>query len=325
MAFTSVTEAEIANGQFVTHSLLTKVKDNFDALHAGMAGVSGLSNGSFEIDSDNNGSPDNWTITLYSGGSSALYTTAPAHGATALSFVHPGGSGNGGGYADSDYFEVDGVSAVMVTGIHWVTAAGMKCEVIIKWYTAAKVGISDTTLFSSTSNPTAAIRTTWTAFPPSTARYAKLEVVGGKSDTNVAGTAYFDGFTCSPLLAMPVHANAADTFTLASGATASTQATSWTKLKEYVCTVAGQIRISFSLSGTGGATAYGRIYRNGSAVGTSRSATGATTYSEDIGGWKPGDLIQVYGYVSNASYYANFSAISVTVDIFAPVLIVSVF
>lgn len=43
---------------------------------------------------------------------------------------------------------------------------------------------------------------------------------------------------------------------------------------------------------------YGRIYRNGVAVGTERttSSTTYTTYSQDISGWSEGDLIQLFTY-----------------------------
>lgn len=76
---------------------------------------------------------------------------------------------------------------------------------------------------------------------------------------------------------------------------------SWTKVKEIKinCSepITGPLRIKFDLRGqTGNETCYGRIYRNGSPVGTERStnSTSWTTFSEDIDGWQDNDLIQLY-------------------------------
>jgi len=71
---------------------------------------------------------------------------------------------------------------------------------------------------------------------------------------------------------------------------------SYTKIKEIQLDKGGTLRVSFHLRVTPGGTANGRIYRNGSAVGTERSVTttSGTTYSQDISGWSPGDLLQLY-------------------------------
>jgi hypothetical protein len=65
----------------------------------------------------------------------------------------------------------------------------------------------------------------------------------------------------------------------------------------------GTLRISFKLRRVGGSlSVYGRVYRNGSAVGTERSTTSTSgdTYTQDISGWSAGDRIQVYGRTSDA-------------------------
>ena len=77
------------------------------------------------------------------------------------------------------------------------------------------------------------------------------------------------------------------------------------KLGEVQLDKGGTLRIKFTMSayGTSGATV-GRVYRNGSAVGTNRTlnATSPTaaqqTYSEDISGWSAGDKVQIYGYTT---------------------------
>lgn len=77
----------------------------------------------------------------------------------------------------------------------------------------------------------------------------------------------------------------------------STTSDSAVKVLEIYVARAGALRIKFYLA-NGTNTANGQIYRNGSAVGTLRSGSGA--YSEDISGWSAGDLCQVYLYATNA-------------------------
>jgi len=69
----------------------------------------------------------------------------------------------------------------------------------------------------------------------------------------------------------------------------------YVKAKETKVSVSGTFRIKFNIHGSGG-WVYGQIYRNGVAVGTEQSTISSTyvTYSEDIGGWTAGDLVQVY-------------------------------
>lgn len=79
---------------------------------------------------------------------------------------------------------------------------------------------------------------------------------------------------------------------------------SYAKAKETIWKgQAGAFRVKFSMRSPGGNLLYGRIRRNGTAVGTERSTTSTTSveFSEDISGWSPGDLIQVYIYRSAGS------------------------
>lgn len=72
---------------------------------------------------------------------------------------------------------------------------------------------------------------------------------------------------------------------------------SYTKISEFKLFGSGTLRIKFWLANTsGGSNAYGRIYRNGSAVGTEQinSTNTGAEYSEDISGWSNGDLVQLY-------------------------------
>lgn len=74
--------------------------------------------------------------------------------------------------------------------------------------------------------------------------------------------------------------------------------TSYEKVTEAVLGQGGAVRVAFSLSVSegSGCTVFGRVYRNGTAVGTEFSTTtdAEETFTEDIGGWSPGDFCQLY-------------------------------
>lgn len=170
---------------------LTHLKVGFDTL----MGLAGVRNGSFENDSDSDGIPDNWARTLYTGGSFALDTTTPAHGDTAIKFTRALGVGNGGGYIQTeDYFEVSPQRVVFAQWQHKVSAAGLKDRVEFYWFKADKTASTtpSTTIHESTANPTAWRHQMGGSLPPSDARFAKIRITGGFTDTNVAGDSYWD-------------------------------------------------------------------------------------------------------------------------------------
>jgi len=75
------------------------------------------------------------------------------------------------------------------------------------------------------------------------------------------------------------------------------EATSYTKIAAINLVRSGALRIKFEMSTQlFNKTAYGRIYRNGVAVGTERTCTGTNVveFSEDISGWNIGDECQLY-------------------------------
>ena len=309
MAFQSIPAADIAVDKFVTEDVMEIIKDDLDYLYSKTIFGTDPANGSFEVDSDSDGTPDSWDIELYPGGSCVLDTDSPAHGEKCLSFIHPGGSGNGGGFALSDYM-LCGEVIVMVRGWHWVSAAGMKCEVILRWYTKAKVYISSTTLYSSVANPTIPIFSRWIAAPPDNARFAKLEIIGGKDDVDVAGTAYFDGFEFST---PEEWVNAADDYQAASGtftSAANPPAETWEKVIEYVCTANGSLRTSLTLSNGYNNDFHAMIKRNDVSVGIERIITGGSTtetFSEDIVPFQTGDRLQVFAKGQGVIYQVSLT------------------
>lgn len=68
------------------------------------------------------------------------------------------------------------------------------------------------------------------------------------------------------------------------------------KAIEFYIPRGGTLTTKFWLSKLGGVSIFGRIYRNGVAVGTERTVSSATSteFSEDISGWSVGDLCQLY-------------------------------
>lgn len=94
----------------------------------------------------------------------------------------------------------------------------------------------------------------------------------------------------------------------------TTKQPTYVKAKEIIVPRGGTLRIKFTLGGVNYYSYYGRIYRNGTAVGTERSLNNGTTveYSEDISGWSAGDLLQVYCKTQdNVSARVNISELKV--------------
>jgi hypothetical protein len=96
MGYSALLSTEVDVDSPVNTTLIQKIKDNFDYLYSAI-GSTGQApvNGSFEIDSDADGIPDNWARGLYSGGSAAHDATTPFHGAKAYKFSRAAGAGNG--------------------------------------------------------------------------------------------------------------------------------------------------------------------------------------------------------------------------------------
>lgn len=176
----------------------------------GGGGSSGslLLNGSFEVDADADSEPDNWTIQLQTNGAftltgHSLADTACVSGARAIKFTSIGGGSNGGGEAQSDFFEVSPLRPLKVEWMWYCTSVSAANFVRIDFYDASQAFISPTiTLWqrlTGIDNPSA-----WTSFsscaiPPATARYAKLTLIGCDSSVPTACSTYFDGVSVNSL------------------------------------------------------------------------------------------------------------------------------
>lgn len=194
MAFSAINTSEIQVKKPVTRSLWQKVKDSLDYLNSLISGMgdNGVVNGSFELDADANGVPDTWTLSAYPGGSGAIDATVQAHGLNSFKFVHPGGAGNGGGYLRSDYIRCSQYKSEVLSLLLWASASTVKNMILIRYYTAAKVFISSTTVYSSILNNSTPTAVLGGFTPPATARWFTVDLIGGYTDTAVAGSIWFD-------------------------------------------------------------------------------------------------------------------------------------
>jgi len=193
MAWTTITKP--TQGAATKKSLIDAIIDNLTYLFSQASTSALIANGSFEDDGDGDGTPDSWTLTLFTGGSFTLDSTDQRHGAKSAKFTSPGGASNGGGFLHSnDFFAVSPNRQVEVLWELKASAAGVSNRVELYWYKADQTASAtpSTSLYNSTSNPTS-----WTAManfatPPSDARYAKLRITGCHTASTTAGSTWFD-------------------------------------------------------------------------------------------------------------------------------------
>jgi hypothetical protein len=198
MSFTAITKP--SQGDTTQKALADAIIDNLNFLNSQLSTINsiGVPNASFEVDGDADGTPDEWTETLYTGGSFAITGNGKAdttvnHGSYAIKFTSPGGGGNGGGYIETDNFlPVTPGRALSLTWQLKSSVANIRNKVDVRWFDANLTYISTSTIYSSITNPTS-----WTLFhgaslPPSTARFAKIRLIGAEDSTTVAGSCYYD-------------------------------------------------------------------------------------------------------------------------------------
>jgi len=96
---------------------------------------------------------------------------------------------------------------------------------------------------------------------------------------------------------------ASDTLMYSNDTAYSSSSETPVKVAELTAKVDGTFRIKFDIKRGGTDYGYGRIYKNGIAVGTLQTGTTTSyvTKSQDIAGWEVGDLIQLYIYADAAS------------------------
>ncbi len=137
-------------------------------------------NSSFEIDEDEDGAPDNWTLSAEASAVIAIDATVQAHGHNSLKFD---GAGAGGGTATSERFNVLTGGEVAIQFTYKSSNAATTNIVQINWYDSAnsKVGATITVHTDSATNPTSFTTYNYVKTVPATAIQGELILTGVSS------------------------------------------------------------------------------------------------------------------------------------------------
>ena len=277
---------------------------NHDGVNSALVeiGPNLLRNGSFE-DSSNG-----WTLTDYTGGSHAVQTSGAMHGKYCLAITGTS-TANGGGYATSgEYIPCAPARNYFAQALLKASVANISSKIEVIWYDSALAQISASVLYTTTSTPTSSTLCGGGISAPATTAYAKIRITGGIPASGSAyGTIYADGAVFQATDSLSDFAQVGTTtfpvpslidagvFDLVCVTTNST-----TFQEKFNCLVmkSGWYRTSYALHDSiPSATpngAYGKIYKNGAALGSLRSASGAyQTFTEDFY-FEKGDTVQVY-------------------------------
>lgn len=198
MPFTTITAPAVGDPTKLT-ALAQAIIDDLNYLHANFVSSRDIiPNGSFELDSDANNEPDQWTKAASGlGGTYTLTTTAGnfIHGGKALSMTHPGGAGNGGYTAkSSNFLDWSEKRPLLLAWAQKASAAAMRNKVEIEWYDSAQALISTSAIYDSQANPTSWTEQRGGAWPAANTRYAKIKITGGDTSVSTGGTVYWDDF-----------------------------------------------------------------------------------------------------------------------------------
>lgn len=144
-------------------------------------------NGSFETNNGDNGTPDNWTLSITSG-SIQIDQANQTHGLSCLEFTD---GGSGAGSATTDFFPVEAGSQIVSRFSMKASTATTGNKVQILWYDKDQNAAS--TASTDILDITAAVPTSWTEYvltatAGSDAVYAKFRIFG----STTAGISYYD-------------------------------------------------------------------------------------------------------------------------------------
>ncbi len=243
-----------------------------------------LRNGSFE--QGTNG----WTITNFTGGSNALNTANDMDGAQALAITSTVLANGGAEAFSNEYIPITGGEGIDFKFAIKASVANISAKAEAFWYDDAKAQISVSTLYTTTNAPTALTGLVRGAAAPGNARFVRIKLTGGVPAIGAAtGTIYFDGCRLSKCdWAEP------GIYMTSPSISGVTQTNTPVKKGEIVASKSGTYRVFLSLRSDDGNNAFGRIYKNGVAFGTTRSAgPSGNSWSEDLF-FNKGDLVQMY-------------------------------
>lgn len=153
-------------------------------------------NGGFQQYTGSNNTPDNWTFTAYNGGAGAIDVTTSIFGSQSFKISVPGGTGNGGGYIQSNVLvPFSSLEDFWCSWYYKSNVATIANQVDVLWYTAAGAYISTTNLWTASSGQPSS----WTQNSgfvlssniPSGACFYALRFTGG-SVNSTAGSVWYE-------------------------------------------------------------------------------------------------------------------------------------
>lgn len=158
-------------------------------------------NGSFEVDSDGDGTPDAWTFTAIGAGTGTISNAVTAHGMSSFAVTVSASGGGTLAYDTTVPFCGDTTTGEVLALSFWhrTTDAATTDLCTIEWYDEAGVSVSGpTTLWDPVTDTITRPTDTWIrifvpiTLPDTTARFFKIRFVGGSTGA-ATGTVYFDG------------------------------------------------------------------------------------------------------------------------------------
>jgi hypothetical protein len=294
--FTALTDAEIAAGKLLTTEKMTKIRDALSHLEEWLGkdytaaqnhNHDGVNSAAVEVGPNYVRNPSfedgtvSWTTSAYTGGSIATNTANDLDGATALGITSTVLANGGGDAVTTGYFPVTGGRQYLVGAALKASTSGVSSKVSVIWYSDAQAQISETTVYSSSSTPTALQQVGDKVAAPATARYARVKLVGGVPATGTSvGTIWFDGVFLSLPFVAPVPGSSSCNI----AASATHVGGTYTEKLNYYPMFAGKYTTRIGLRNGSGNNSFARVYVNGVAAGAERLTNSATEqiYTEDI-------------------------------------------
>ncbi len=148
-------------------------------------------NGSFENDSNSDGIPDGWTLTSEIGSTNAIDATVSFDGAQSFKFTS---TGSGGGNLVTDaVFAVNDVNDLIVEFNIKSTVADVRNIVRVEWFDKDQITLSNVDIYDeATANPLVFTKKRYVPAVPSSARFAKIRLIGCDPSDSTSGTTHFE-------------------------------------------------------------------------------------------------------------------------------------